>query len=67
MVIYRNVVPSNVTITTMGIILNSGYNSNLFRIMELLKKINYTYCNSVVREVYDNLYAGEKKVDGSGV
>ena len=34
---------------------------------ELAKQINCTYCRCSVRDVFDNLYACEWKVDGSEV
>ena len=33
----------------------------------IAKQINCTFCKSIVREVYDNVYACEWKFDGSGV
>ena len=40
MIINRNVVPPNNTITIMGIVLNSESDSNLIRMVELLFKLN---------------------------
>ena len=51
--------PFNCCRSTMEIALNIGSNLNFNRMMELLKKINYSFCKGIVRKRYDSLYTCE--------
>ena len=63
---HQNIVLLIDIITVTEIVLNIG--SFFFKQkMEVAKQINYSYCRSPVRDIFDNLYTCKWNVDGSGV